>query len=161
MSESYRFDLVDDFTTGTIGRPGQRTFFLQVVAGLDRITFKCEKGHVSALATSLRTVLADLPEVTTGSRSGELLVGAEEWNVGGIGLAYDEDGDRIIIQLEEMLFEEEEDEDDSATARFSITPAMAAAFCERAEDLVASGRPPCQWCGRPLDPDGHICPRMN
>lgn len=158
MSESYRFDLVDDFTTGTIGQPGQRTFFLQVVAGLDRITFKCEKGHVSALATSLRTVLADLPGDGAPGRTGELLVGAEEWNVGGIGLAYDEDGDRIIIQLEEMLIDED---DDSATARFSITPAMAAGFCHRAEGLVASGRPPCRWCGRPLDPDGHLCPRMN
>lgn len=163
MSESYRFDLVDGFTAGTIGVPGRRTFFLQVVAGLERVTFKCEKEHVAALATSLRTVLSDLPATpTSGGSGGELVVDAEEWAVGGIGLAYDEEAQRIIVHLEELVLSDDETEEpDAASARFSITPGMASGFCERADDLVASGRPPCMWCGRPLDPDGHVCPRMN
>ncbi len=163
MSESYRFDLVDDFTTGTIGQPGQRVFFLQLLAGLDRVTLRCEKGHVSALAASLRTVLSDLPPVEREVVTGELLVTGEDWILGGIGLAYDEEADRILVQLEELVLADEDDPSapEPATARFALTRAMAAAFCERADDLVAAGRPPCQWCGRPLDPDGHACPRMN
>jgi 5-methylcytosine-specific restriction endonuclease McrA len=27
--------------------------------------------------------------------------------------------------------------------------------------VVAAGRPTCQFCGQPIDPDGHICPRSN
>ena len=26
---------------------------------------------------------------------------------------------------------------------------------------IDAGRPDCQWCGNPIDPDGHACPRMN
>jgi uncharacterized repeat protein (TIGR03847 family) len=42
-----------------------------------------------------------------------------------------------------------------------VTRSQAAAFCERADDLVAAGRPTCSFCGFPIDPDGHPCPRMN
>ena len=38
---------------------------------------------------------------------------------------------------------------------------QAFAFCERSEAAVAGGRPLCRWCQFPIDPDGHICPRMN
>jgi hypothetical protein len=34
-------------------------------------------------------------------------------------------------------------------------------LCSHTESIVAAGRPACQWCGNPIDPDGHICPRMN
>ncbi len=43
----------------------------------------------------------------------------------------------------------------------SITPAGARAFCKRAQAVVAAGRPPCQFCGGPMDPAGHLCPRAN
>ena len=34
-------------------------------------------------------------------------------------------------------------------------------FARRAVALVASGRPSCPFCGRPIDAEGHICPRAN
>ncbi|GIT76561.1 MAG: hypothetical protein Ct9H300mP31_10920 [Acidimicrobiaceae bacterium] len=39
---------------------------------------------------------------------------------------------------------------------------LVAAFIVRARELVAAGRPPCPWCGAPLDPavDGW-CPCAN
>jgi uncharacterized repeat protein (TIGR03847 family) len=42
-----------------------------------------------------------------------------------------------------------------------ITELQARAFARRAVALVASGRPSCPFCGRPIDADGHICPRAN
>ena len=42
-----------------------------------------------------------------------------------------------------------------------LPPTVARAFCERAEAVVSAGRPSCDFCGNPLDPDGHLCPRMN
>ena len=27
--------------------------------------------------------------------------------------------------------------------------------------VCARGRPTCQFCGNPLDPEGHVCPAMN
>ena len=29
------------------------------------------------------------------------------------------------------------------------------------DGVVEAGRPACQWCAFPIDPDGHDCPRMN
>jgi len=37
----------------------------------------------------------------------------------------------------------------------------AAAFVERANDLMKAGRPSCPVCSRPMDPEGHVCPRSN
>jgi len=27
--------------------------------------------------------------------------------------------------------------------------------------VVAAGREPCPFCGGPMDPQGHLCPRAN
>ena len=51
--------------------------------------------------------------------------------------------------------------EEPATARFRITPPQAAAFVECARELMKAGRPICPMCGRPKDPDGHVCPRSN
>ena len=48
-----------------------------------------------------------------------------------------------------------------AMARFRITRAQAAAFVDRANDLMKGGRPSCPICSRPMDPEGHVCPRSN
>jgi uncharacterized repeat protein (TIGR03847 family) len=42
-----------------------------------------------------------------------------------------------------------------------LAPTYARAFAKRAQTVVAAGRPPCQFCGNPVDPEGHICPRAN
>ena len=62
--------------------------------------------------------------------------------------------------LEELIDEEEED-DEGASVRVRLTRAQVSAFVSHARALVAAGRPPCRFCGLPLDPDGHMCPRMN
>ena len=45
--------------------------------------------------------------------------------------------------------------------RVAITGVQARVFAHRAAAVVAQGRPPCPFCGNPLDPEGHICPRAN
>jgi hypothetical protein len=42
-----------------------------------------------------------------------------------------------------------------------LPPPAARGFASRAETVVSAGRPPCPFCGQPLDPDGHLCPRAN
>lgn len=160
MSDSFRFELVDDFTTGTVGPAGARVFYVQIAVGGSHLTFKAEKAQVAALSTSLRQVLEDLQP--TGGQlhpPGELREPiAPAWAIAGIGLAYDDGADRLVVHLEELVDDEEAE---GATAQFRITRAMAEAFCEHADAVVTAGRPPCRWCGRPIDPTGHACPRMN
>ena len=60
------------------------------------------------------------------------------------------------------IFTDEEDEDEElGRIRLSITRGQAIAFCEHAVAAVSAGRPPCHWCDGVVDPDGHVCPRMN
>ena len=50
---------------------------------------------------------------------------------------------------------------DRGHVRLYVNRGQAAAFCERANDVIEAGRPTCRWCSNPIDPDGHLCPRMN
>ena len=49
----------------------------------------------------------------------------------------------------------------AATSACSSPAARRRGFCDHADDVVGAGRPPCRFCGLPMDPDGHTCPRMN
>ena len=47
------------------------------------------------------------------------------------------------------------------TGLVAFLPAGYPSVDECVEAVVAAGRPPCPLCGFPLDPEGHICPRLN
>lgn len=167
MTVYFEFDDVAAFTVGTVGRPGERTFLLQARAGEQRVTVKCEKQQTAAIVQYLRRVLADLPPAEDRPMSAalELRDPAEPaFVLGPIGLGYDRSNDRVLIQLEELGELDEEGEpidDDRGHVRLYISRGQAAAFCDHADRVVEAGRPACQWCGFPIDPDGHDCPRMN
>jgi uncharacterized repeat protein (TIGR03847 family) len=82
----------------------------------------------------------------------------QEWVVGALGVSYDESTDRVLVQAEELM---EEETDDGATARFLSTREQVAALAARGAEILAAGRPPCPLCGQPLDPQGHMCVRLN
>jgi uncharacterized repeat protein (TIGR03847 family) len=167
----YEFDEVDMFTAAAIGEPGSRVFYLHARAGQQRVTVKCEKQQVTAIAQYLRRVLSDLPPPEDRPLPFELRdPGEQSFVLGPIGLGYDRGNDRLLVQLEELVPSTGEDDDEVAVVsedpdrghvRLYVTRSQAAAFCEYADELVAAGRPNCQWCGNPIDPDGHPCPRMN
>jgi uncharacterized repeat protein (TIGR03847 family) len=173
LSAFYEFDEVDTFTAAAVGEPGSRTFYLHARAGQQRVTVKCEKQQVTAIAQYLRRVLSDLPPPEDRPLPFELRdPGEQSFVLGPIGLGYDRGNDRLLVQLEELVPEapdEEEEGDDLTTlddpdrghVRLYVTRSQAAAFCEQADQLVAAGRSTCQWCGNPIDPEGHPCPRMN
>lgn len=147
------------FTAGTVGPPGQRVFFLQAGDGDTISSVRLEKQQVSALAEYLAGMLHDLPAPTDVPPAPELVEPVvAEWTVGNIGVAYDNELDRIVIVAEELV---PEDEPDGDCLRVVISRSQVRAFIERAGDLMAGGRPPCRVCGAPMDPAGHACPRAN
>ena len=169
MSTSYDLPRPDVFTAGTVGPPGQRVFYLQVREGEVTATLLCEKQQVAALAEYFDGLLDDLGPVPYAVASGDLTLEPPVepvWRVGSIGVAYDEPDDRIVVVLEEITDAEEDDDLDDletsgASVRTRLTRAQVSAFVRHSRDLVSSGRPPCRFCGLPIDPDGHPCPRMN
>lgn len=180
MSSFYEFDQVEEFSASVVGEPGSRVFFLNARSGDRRVSIRCEKQQVKAIANYLRQVLSDLPppESRSLASSGEAQAPTDhEFVLGPVGLGYDRSNDRLLVQLEEVLDTDftpvpEEDEEETVVVtpeetvdrghvRFYVTRSQADAFCDHADQLVAAGRPPCMWCGHPIDPNGHPCPRMN
>ena len=169
MNPSFELPDPQRFTAGTVGEPGQRVFFLQAAAEGQVVNLKCEKQQVGALAEHLAALLADLPlpgeaEIVASDVDFDAPASAA-WAVGRMGVAWDDDDDRLVLQCEEIVALDEDDEpvdlDAAATARFRLTRAQVAAFVVVARELVQAGRPPCYLCGRPLDRAGHECVRLN
>jgi uncharacterized repeat protein (TIGR03847 family) len=165
MSSEHDLPDVDRFTAGTVGEPGQRVFYLQAVAGAHVVTLRLEKGQVAALAQYLAELLSDLPtpapeEVVASSMELQSPV-EEEWIVGQLGVVFDESRDRMVVRADEMAVEEADDEETLGMARFALTRAQVHAFVIRAATLVEAGRPACPLCGRPIDPEGHMCIKTN
>jgi uncharacterized repeat protein (TIGR03847 family) len=171
MSESYEMSDPDVFTTGTVGEPGHRVFYLQARTGAQVVSLRLEKAQVNALAEYLAELLSDLPtppheEIPDQSTLVLVEPVIAEWIVGQIGVVFDETRDRMLIRADEVVTVDEEGEAlpdvvEGGVARFSLTRAQVAAFILRAVTLVEAGRPPCPLCGRPLDPEGHMCIKTN
>ena len=158
MSTSFEMPAVDVLTTGAIGLPGQRVFFIQARQGDHVVSLRLEKTQVAALVTYLEALLADLPSAADLPTDLELLEPVvAEWVVGSLGVSYDEDADRIVLLAEELV----EEGDEAASARITATRAQIAALAAHGAEVVAAGRPPCPLCGQPLDPQGHVCVRLN
>lgn len=172
----FSFDRPRRFVAGTVGTPGERTFFLQAAEGARVVSVALEKQQVAVLADRLEQLLDEvvnrtgtaLPAADADSAALEQPID-EEFRVGAMALAWDGDSGLVIIEAqapgeeteaaEQTLLEDVEDGPDALRVR--LEPSRARAFVHRARSLIAAGRPPCPLCGQPLDPAGHVCPRHN
>jgi len=158
VSSSFEIPEVDHLTADAIGPPGQRVFYLQARNGEQVVSFRLEKSQVAALVAYLAALLADLPPPDDLPPSMDLIEPVvAEWVVGSLGVTYDEEADRVLLLAEEMVAEGEE----GARVRVFATRGQMAALASHGAEVVVAGRPPCQLCGQPLDPEGHACPRLN
>ncbi len=178
----HSYDDPDRFVAGTVGEPGARTFFLQARAGTRLTSVACEKEQVMALAERLDVMLDEVarrfdrePATVTGVDDTDPLEQPieEEFRAGTMTLAWEADAERVVIEVfavvtgEQAELEEADpvaaamEAEDSEVFIVRISEEQARGFARRAVALVASGRPSCPFCGRPIDPEGHICPRAN
>jgi uncharacterized repeat protein (TIGR03847 family) len=176
MTQVYAFEPPERFVAGTVGVPGERTFFLQARGSGRLVSVVLEKVQVTLLAEKLEELLAeahrrfgvDVPEMPGGADDNEPLELPldEEFRVGTLGLAWDGESETVVIEAiavgEYEADEPTEDElADLDRLRVRLTPAATRSFIARAKRVVSAGRPPCPLCGQPLDPSGHLCPRHN
>jgi uncharacterized repeat protein (TIGR03847 family) len=184
----HNFEEPDRFVAGTVGEPGQRTFFLQAREGNRVTSVALEKQQVSILAERVDLLLdealrrsggdATIPAVApVGTNDVQPLDQpiVEEFRVGTMTLSWDPETQRVVIEMfpvsdETVIMEDDEDESEteveieveaSEVLVVKLDPAYARSFVQRAQSVVSSGRPPCQFCGNPVDPEGHLCPRAN
>jgi len=178
MARIIRFENPDRFVVGTVGQPGERTFFLQVREGNRLTSMSLEKSQVQALAERLDFMVREIKksDPTFILRSfarddGPLETPIEEeFRIGVISLAFDTTAQRIQIDVQAVSENAEENvefsddelsEKDLDLVRILLPPSEVDRFSKRAAIVVAAGRQPCPFCGGPLDPKGHLCPRSN
>jgi uncharacterized repeat protein (TIGR03847 family) len=182
----FTYDPPDRFVAGTVGEPGSRTFFLQATAEGRTTSVALEKQQVSVLAERVEALLDEVVRRTAGEANVPAITPAEvedtapldapieeEFRVGTMALAWDGDDEVVVIEAQAVTEEDAEDGDDDSLPlieddeegppllRVRLSGAAARAFAKRATAVVSAGRPPCPFCGGPLDATGHVCPRAN
>ena len=173
----FLFDPVERFVVGTVGVPGERTFFIQARTGTRLVSVALEKAQVAAIADRVLQILREVrlsEPLTIFQRTPnddqplETPID-EEFRVGVIGLAYLADRRLIEIDLQ-AIAESDNTEDelleidtssDQEILRVMMNLGYAESFAKRANSVVSAGRAPCPFCGGPIDPNGHLCPRAN
>lgn len=187
MPVVHAFDPPERFVTGTVGEPGNRTFFLQAREGARLVSVALEKQQVAALAERVDELL---DELMAGDATGTLVPAVapldlqdeapleqpieEEFRAGTMTLSWDGTDHRVVVevfpfteaavvspdQLDEDHSEFHEPEPDEVLL-VRLPAAAARAFVARARAVLGAGRPDCPFCGNPVDPDGHLCVRAN
>lgn len=184
----YLFDPPDRFVAGTVGEPGQRTFFLQAGKSGRLVSVALEKVQVAVLTQRLTDLLDEAGRLGVGPADetapampdvaplDEPII--EAFRVGTMTLTWDGEAGLVTVEARAVVDQDEDDDDadedgldeeeaidDAADGpdvfRVRIAAGEARAFVQRATRIVAAGRPPCPLCGLPLNPEGHICPRRN
>jgi uncharacterized repeat protein (TIGR03847 family) len=161
------------FTADYVGEPGDRTFYVQSSGDELTLSFLIEKAQVAALADRLRDLLVLIDEEdtirsATPARDPALVMASPvepEWRVGTMGLAYEEESDRVVVVMQPVEADDDEEdaqpESEDTGVRFMLRRDQVRAFVLHASAVVDEGRPICQLCGLPMDPSGHICPASN
>jgi uncharacterized repeat protein (TIGR03847 family) len=173
-------DPVDRITAGAIGEPGERVFYLQGRQSDKLVTVLVEKQQVELLSASLVEILARSGK-ETGQGPPEEEMDLEEpllpeWRAGRLSIGYDEDRDLVLLECEEYVPGAEDDEEEEkepepppippaggepGRVRFWTSREQALALARHGAAVAAAGRPRCELCGNPMDPEGHICPALN
>jgi uncharacterized repeat protein (TIGR03847 family) len=161
---------VQSITTGFIGQPGKRVFYLQAADAKAVVTLIVEKQQVEALARGIEQFLEelnekfpDLPAASAEYNPAQMSLAVPvdpAFRVGQLGLGYDHERDLLVVVAQGIVPEDAEAED-ADSARFYATRAQMRALGAYGLVLVQQGRPTCGNCGQPMDPEGHFCPRSN
>jgi uncharacterized repeat protein (TIGR03847 family) len=134
-----------------------------------------EKQQIELLSASILEILSRVG-LETGEGPDDAEMDLEEpvepvWRAGRLSIGYEQDRDLILLELVELVPGQEEaeeaveaDEDlelDAERLRLWATRDQMLALSRHGAQVVARGRPTCQFCGNPIDPEGHRCPAMN
>ncbi len=185
MPQVFEYDPPERFVVGTVGEPGQRTFYLQASGGGRVTSVALEKQQVAVLveradalldqvrSAGVASVPASAPPELEDLAPLDTPV-SEEFRVGTLTLAWDGDTERLVIEAfavddtdsgepvdEGSEQEAEPSRPQTDVLRVHLSGAAARAFARRGQAVVAAGRPLCPFCDLPLDPAGHVCPRQN
>lgn len=171
----HEFNWPDRVVIGTIGKPGERTFYLQVRTGAQLASIALEKQQAALVAEMIDKILNELSTVEGNPHSVpthtpvELVDNdpleeiVELFRAGSINLGWDSTMAQVVLEVYALVDADTEDEHaqqeptSDELLRVGMPVGMARAFAKRTDEIVAAGRAICSDCGHPIDPDGHTC----
>jgi len=164
-------DPVDHITVDALGKPGNRIFYIQGRKGSHVVSLIIEKIQLQSLILGIPDFLEEIhkrfPALT--SVQGDLDEAQmqikppldPQFRVGNLGLAYDDERDRVCIIAHELEFNDSQDEESGAVVRYWCTRDQLAALARWGVVVAERGRPICPQCQQPMEPEGHFCPKKN
>ena len=143
---------VEHFVTGAVGEPGSRRFFIEIRTDDGLEWFALEKQQAAAMAQRSLEILREMG-IPVAKPGPDLLEPIEPtFRVGEIGIGAD--GESVVMMLTPT-------DENQESVTFLVSTETLGAMAARTADVVAAGRPPCRFCGRPKDAEGHVCPTTN
>jgi uncharacterized repeat protein (TIGR03847 family) len=161
------FTRPERFVAGTVGQPGERAFYLQVRSSSRLFSVAVEKAQVQAIAARMEVMVSEVRKANPLITFDKLPLDDaplespidSEFEIGAMSLSWNEETSLICVELFEL--EDDEEDSDGEVLEVNITLGMASSFSSRSKAVVNAGRLPCPFCGIPIDPRGHLCPRAN
>src|SRR6478609_5907357 len=172
------FRTPDRFVAGTVGQPGNRTFYLQAVHDKRVVSVILEKQQVAVLAERIAALLLEInrrfgtpvpPETDVEDLSPLVTPVDAEFRVGTMGLGWDSEAETVVVELlavSETEFDAsvvlDDAEDGPDAVRVFLTPESARQFATRSNRVISGsakhiastsrsqGRPRCG-----ISPTGH------
>src|ERR1700712_4208202 len=166
----------DRFVAGTVGQPGDRTFYLQAVHDERVVSVILEKQQVAVLAGRIAALLLEInrrfgtpvpPETGQVEDLSPLITPVDaEFRVGTMGLGWDSEAQTVVVELLAVSDTEfdasvvlDDAEEGPDAVRVFLSPESARQFASRSNRVISAGRPPCPLCDAPLAPPGPVCVR--
>ncbi len=156
----------ENVVMGAIGEPGRRVFYVQIHDADRLVTLPAEKEQIVVLAEraieALDTIADDVGADPVEPAPALALKPPDttEFAIGAIGIGFDEDRDKMLVQFEELLPAETDGDAEPDTIRVFISRPRLRSVARHAIEVAKAGRPACALCGLPEDA-GHVCPRGN
>src|SRR6201987_2971891 len=148
------------FVAGTVGQPGNRTFYLQAVHDARVVSVILEKQQVAVLAERIGALLTEVnrrfgtpipPDTGDVDDHNPLVTPIDaEFRVGAMGLGWDSEAPTVVVELLAVTDTEfdasvvlDDAEEGPDAVRVFLTPESARQSATRSNRVISAGGSPC------------------
>ena len=158
-------------TAGVRGEGEARQFVLQGSGGQDLVSLILDREQAAALSEAIDELLAllgeryprDLDELAIPAHDRMALLNPVQphFAIAHFQLAYKAERDRAVIIAVELQRIRHTPPRRARVVRFWVTREQLVGLARRVERVLGAPVAACPFCGQPLGPDEHHCPRLN
>ena len=155
------FTQVTKFIPEKFGEPGMRTFRINVDSASSTANIWLEKEQLAELSIAMLQLGKETPEAKEDAIDPPTELEATsltnlDFKAGRLAFGHNPETNMFIIDAHDP-----EDDSEEPTVRIWLTRERLNSFAKNGLEIVASGRPICPLCEKPINPDGHYCVRRN